>query len=62
MAPPINTGPDPEERTEPMPLPHHALPLEEWRGVVETAEMIAAEQEPLPAPAEEDYEPGEDGF
>lgn len=61
-----NTGPDPEERSEPMPLPGHALPLEDWRQVVADAEAIAEENGGAYYDgadfAEEPYQPGEDGF
>lgn len=61
-----NTGPDPTERTEPMPLEGHALPLADWQRVVEDAEAIAEENGGAYYDGadfeESDYQPGEDGF
>lgn len=37
---PINTGPDPDQRTEPMPMPGHALPLDVWEQVVADADTF----------------------
>lgn len=38
-----NTGPIPEERTEPMPLPGHALPLPLWEQVVADADKFRSD-------------------
>ena len=57
-----NTGPEPAERTEPLPAEGHVVPLPIWEQAVVDAERIRAAAPPVPDDVEEPYQPGEDGF
>lgn len=60
-----NTSPDPAERTEPMPIPGHALPLDVWEQVCADAEKFCADDVSDKSETdfeEQPYNPEEDGI
>lgn len=65
MSTEINTGPDPDQRTEPMPIPGHALPLDLWEEVCANADVFLEDEESDKSETEfeeSDYNTDEDGL